>query len=157
VGEKHSIDAMDRRILLALDHDPDATSVSIARELGLSRNTVQARLRRLQHSDALAAPSVRARAGRLGYPILAFVTLELTQGSPQPLNTYLLGIPELLEVHAVSGDGDLRARVVAKDTDDLFRITQRLLNAPGVVRTRTAIALREVIPLRMGPLLTEGG
>lgn len=149
----HAIDNIDRRILLALDRDPLGTSVSIAHDTGLSRNTVQARLKRLEEGDALGAPSTRLRPRAIDFPILAFVTIELVQGSPKPLNEYLQQIPELLDVYAVSGDGDLRARVVARDTEDLYRITQLLLNAPGVVRTRSSIAIREVISPRIGPLL----
>ena len=40
-------DALDARLLLALDEDPFATVVALAQRLGVARNTVQTRLRRL--------------------------------------------------------------------------------------------------------------
>src|SRR6202035_5796599 len=48
-----SIDALDAQIILALDDDPDATILSLARTLGIARNTVHARLRRLAEDGTL--------------------------------------------------------------------------------------------------------
>ena len=65
------------------------------------------------------------------------------------------GAPEIVEVLATTGEGDLLARVVAVDTADLYRVTEQVLAAPGVVRASTSIALVEVVPFRLAPLLHE--
>ncbi|MFC7572966.1 Lrp/AsnC ligand binding domain-containing protein [Klenkia terrae] len=56
---------------------------------------------------------------------------------------------------ATTGDADLLARVVAVDTADLYRITELVLTAPGVERASTSIALVEVVPMRLAPLLAQ--
>jgi hypothetical protein len=43
--------------------------------------------------------------------------------------------------------------VVARDADDLWRISEQLLASPGVQRIDTALALRSFVEHRMGPLL----
>lgn len=146
------LDSTDARIMLALDGDPQATTVALAQRLGLARNTVQAHRQRLE-AHCLAAPSRRLGPARLGYPLLAFVTLEISQGDLEETVTALLEIPEVLELHATTGDGDLIARVVARDANDLHRVTRRMLTSPSVMRTRTSLALRELIGHRMAPLL----
>ena len=45
-----TLDSTDRRILVALTEDPRSTNVSLADQLGLSRNTVQARMAELERS-----------------------------------------------------------------------------------------------------------
>lgn len=152
VSRLPDLDATDARILLALDDDPQATTVALAQRLGLARNTVQARRGRLE-AGCLASPSRRLDPARLGYPLLAFVTLEISQGDLDDTVDALLGIPEVLEVHATTGDGDLIARVVARDADDLHRVTRQMLTSPSVMRTRTSLALRELIGHRTAPLL----
>ncbi|MFD4527343.1 Lrp/AsnC ligand binding domain-containing protein [Streptomyces sp. NPDC058470] len=62
-------------------------------------------------------------------------------------------LPEVIEVHYTTGDADLLAHVVAKDTTDLHRITKAILAIDGVDRTSTAISLGEVIPYRPRSLL----
>jgi len=145
-------DRVDARIVLALDDDPQATVVALARRLGLARNTVQARLQRL-HAQWLGPVSRRLDAVTLGYPVLAFVTLEIRQGDIDATVAALRRIPEILELQATTGDGDLLARVVARDADDLHRVTRDMLASPSVRRTRTSIALREYVPMRTRPLL----
>ncbi|GAA4489590.1 Lrp/AsnC family transcriptional regulator [Microbacterium panaciterrae] len=147
------LDEIDRRILLARDRSPGASSVELARISGLSRNTVQARLKRLEQADVLGAPSHRIAPKALGHPVLAFVAIELVQGNPRSVAESLRDIPEVLDVYAVSGDGDLMARVAARDNGHLYRVTQRILRAPGIVRTRSTLVMYELIPTRLGPLL----
>lgn len=47
------MDPLDARIALALDDDPDATILALAQTLGVARNTVHARLRRMAADGAL--------------------------------------------------------------------------------------------------------
>ncbi|KQS56894.1 AsnC family transcriptional regulator [Geodermatophilus sp. Leaf369] len=151
-----TLDATDARILLALDDDPQASTMALSTRLGLARNTVHARLRRLEAEGALGAPSRRVEAAALDRGLLAFMTLSLSQrGGGEGAAAALAAIPEVVEVLATTGEGDLLARVVARDTADLYRITEQVLTAPGVERASTVIALVEVVPMRLAPLLAQ--
>ncbi|MBD8518499.1 Lrp/AsnC family transcriptional regulator [Plantibacter sp. CFBP 8804] len=148
-----TIDHLDARILTALDDDPSMTALALARTLGVARNTVHARLRRLETSGALGAPSRRVRLSALGYPLTAFIEISIRQDLATEAYAALESTPEIVEVHATTGDADLFAKVVAHDTEDLHRIAGVLLAAPGVVRTNTKVSLIEVIPYRSSSLL----
>ncbi|GIE03082.1 AsnC family transcriptional regulator [Paractinoplanes durhamensis] len=145
-----ALDPTDARILLALDDNPQATVVALAEQLGLARNTVHARLRRM---ESLGPHSRRVEPEALGYPLMALMTLSISQRDRSHAATSLGEIAEVIELLATTGDGDLLARVVARDTTDLHRVTESILAVPGVVRTSTAIVLRQVVPLRLSPLL----
>lgn len=133
--------------------DPRATTVALADRLGLARNTVQARLKRLEEDGQLREPSRRVDPAALGYPLLALITLSISQRVGQSTREPILRIPEVIELLVTTGDGDLLARVVAKDTEDLHRITNLLLEVPGVVRSNTTIVLLEVQPFSVRSLL----
>ncbi len=150
-----ALDATDARILRALDDDPLATVVALARTLGLARNTVQARLHSLEQRGVLDPPSVRVRPHAMGRPVLAYVSLTITQGDIEQISAELSAVPEILEMHATTGDGDILAKVAARDPADLHRITRRLLDCPSVVRTSTAMAVLELVPARTAPLLDD--
>lgn len=149
------LDGTDAGIVLAFDRDPLATTVAVADRLHLARNTVQARHRRIEGDGSLAPMSVRVRPDRLGYPVLAFVTLAISQAKDQDAMAEITAIPEVCEIHAITGGADLLLRVVAKNNADLHRITSLLLSCAGVVRSSTAISMVEVVPLRMAPLLRQ--
>lgn len=149
----HLIDALDAEILLTLDRDPQATVLSLSRTLGVARNTVHARIKRLVSDGTLAPFSQRVRTGALGLPLTAFISISISQSSSDEATAALRSIPEIIEMHATTGDADLLAKVAAKDPADLHRVTNVMLAIAGVVRTSTAMSLVEVMPARTVPLL----
>jgi DNA-binding Lrp family transcriptional regulator len=81
------------------------------------------------------------------------VTVQVVQRSLAEVSKGLEDIPEVLEVIGLSGVADLLVHVVARDADDLWRISEHLLAIPGVQRIDTALALRHFVDHRLGPLL----
>ncbi|MGY1710034.1 MULTISPECIES: Lrp/AsnC family transcriptional regulator [Geodermatophilus] len=148
-----ALDATDARLIRALTEDPRATVMALSQRLGLARNTVQTRLARLEAGGVLAPFDHRVRPEALGYRLGAYVTVQVVQRSLADVGEALAGIPEVLEVTALSGVADLLVRVVATDADDLWRITEQVLAIPGVQRTDTALALRRLVDHRVAPLL----
>lgn len=149
------LDALDARILLALDDDPEATTLALARTLGMSRNTVHARLRRMAASGALREPSLRVDLAALGRPVVAFLSVALRQADRDRATAALQRLPEVVEMHSTTGDADLLLKVAVRDPADLHRVTSALLAVEGVERTSTAVSLHEDLPLRHGALLAS--
>ncbi|WP_424466234.1 Lrp/AsnC family transcriptional regulator [Pseudoclavibacter helvolus] len=152
---QHRFDALDARIVRALDVEPGASVLALARELGVARNTVHARLSRLEQEGMLAPVSRRLDAASLGYPLTAFVALSLSQNAADEAYARLGEIAQVVEVHSTTGDADLLVRLVAKDTSDLHRVTRALLDLPGVTRTSTTVSLSEVVPYRLTRILDD--
>jgi DNA-binding Lrp family transcriptional regulator len=147
------LDQTDARLLLALRDEPRATVLALAERLGLSRNTVQARLARLEQRGALGSFERRIDPAALGYPLAAYITVRVDQRQLSPVADGLARIPEVVEVLGLSGEVDLLVRVVARDADDLYRIAGRILATDGVERTTTALAMRKLVDYRLTPLL----
>ena len=147
------VDATDARLLQALAEDPRATVMALSQRLGLARNTVQARLTRLENAGTLAPFDHRVRPAALGFPLGAYVTVTVVQRSLADVSDALAHIPEVLEVTGLSGVADLLVQVAARDADDLWRITEQVLAIPGVQRTDTALVLRRFVEYRTTPLI----
>ncbi|MFE2675436.1 Lrp/AsnC family transcriptional regulator [Streptomyces hygroscopicus] len=153
MNSERALDATDARILLALTAQPRATVVALAEQLGLSRNTVQTRVARMEQGGALASFERRITPNALGHPLTAFVTARVDQHRLAEVSEALAGIDEVVEVFGLSGETDLLVRVVAADAEDLYRVAGRILAVPGIERTTTALAMRELVPHRLTPLL----
>lgn len=147
------LDALDARLIRALADSPRAGVMELARQLKVARGTVQARLEKLQRRGVITgfSPDLDLRA--FGYEVLAFVTLEIAQGRLADVVQHLAGIPEVLEVHATTGPGDLHARVVARTNEHLQHVIGAILDVKGINRTTTQIALSEQLPMRVVPLV----
>ena len=149
------LDKTDARLLLALCAKPRATGVELATTLGLSRNTVQARLGRWDDKGSLTPIDHRIPPKSLGRPLQAFVTAQVNQHTLAAVTEHLRTIPEVLEVFGLSGAADMHIRIAAVDADDLYRIAGLILDIPGVERTNMSSAMSELIQYRTKPLLEQ--
>ncbi len=146
-------DDLDADLVRKLTEDPRISVLELARQLGVARGTVQARLDRLLRDGVMSMRPVLDPAA-LGYPVTAFLTLELHQDTGRGAVTeQLCSIPEVLEAHTTTGSGDLLVRVVARSNTDLQAVIDRVVAAPAVARTSTVIALQDVVRHRTLALL----
>lgn len=148
-------DAIDARLLLALRHEPRAATIALADRIGVSRNTVQARLTRWDDAGTLSSFEHRIDPSFLGYPLRAFVLTNVKQRRLSSVAEALSAVPEVVEVHGLSGIADLLIQVVARDADDLYRIAGQILDIKGVKRTTTALVMRSLVDYRLTPLITQ--
>ena len=149
------IDSIDARILRALVQDPRATVVALAEATGLARNTVHARLGSLEADGVLQSLERRIDPAALGYPLTAFIMVTVTQRKLRAIGEALESVPEVLEVHGLSGVTYLLVHIVARDADDLYRIAGQILDIDGVEKTTTGLVMRRLVDYRLGPLLEQ--
>jgi DNA-binding Lrp family transcriptional regulator len=148
------IDKLDARLIELLAAEPRVGVLEASRRLGVARGTVQARLDRLQARGVVTGYGPDIDPGALGHGVSAFVTLEIRQvGGHDPVAERLAGIPEVLQVHTITGTGDMLCRVVARTNADLQRVIDAIVSVPGVVRASTVIALATPVPYRVLPLV----
>jgi len=145
-----AIDRLDAALIELLAAEPRVGVLEASRRLGVARGTVQARLDRLQDRGVITGYGPEVDPAALGYEVTAFITLEIRQvGGHDPVAERLAVIPEVLEVHTITGPGDLLCRVVARSNADLQRVIDAIVSADGVVRSATVISLATQVPYRI--------
>jgi DNA-binding Lrp family transcriptional regulator len=149
------IDALDGRILTLLREEPRIGVLEISRRLGVARGTVTARLEKLQARGVVTGFGPDLDPERMGYPVLAFVFLEIVQGRLDEAVADLRDVPEVLEAHSVTGARDLLCRVVARDNGHLQDVINRMVRHPAVRRSTSYISMSRQIAYRVAPLLEQ--
>ena len=148
------VDPLDAALIELLAAEPRVGVLEASRRLRVARGTVQARLERLQDRGVITGYGPEVDPAALGYEVTAFVTLEIRQaGGHDPVAERLAAIPEVLEVHTITGAGDMLCRVVARSNADLQRVIDAIVSADGVVRSATLISLATQVPYRVLPLV----
>jgi DNA-binding Lrp family transcriptional regulator len=148
------MDALDRKLIELFAAEPRVGVLEASRRLGVARGTVQARLDRLQSSGVVSGWGPDLDPEALGFPVTAFLTLEIRQGrGHEAVAAHLASIPEVLEACTITGAGDMWCRVVARSNADLQRVIDAALADEGIVRSSTVIALARQVPHRVLPLL----
>jgi DNA-binding Lrp family transcriptional regulator len=149
------LDELDARILTTLREEPRVGVLEISRRLGVARGTVTARLEKLQSRGVVTGFGPDIDPERMGYPVLAFVFLEIVQGRLDDAVDDLRDVPEVLEAHSVTGARDLLCRVVARDNGHLQDVINRMVRHPAVRRSTSYISMSRQIAYRDAPLLAQ--
>ena len=148
------MDDLDATLIHLFATEPRNGVLEASRRLGVARGTVQARLDKLGAAGVIQGWGPELSPDAIGYPVTAFLTLEIRQGSGhEVIAEHLAGIPEVLEAFTITGAGDMWCRVVARSNADLQRVIDAVLSDAGIVRSSTVIALATQIPYRVRPLL----
>src|ERR1700748_2775698 len=147
-------DHLDAALIELLAAEPRVGVLEASRRLRVARGTVQARLERLQERSVIPGYGPEVDPAALGFEVTAFVPLEIRQaGGHDPVADRLAAIPEVLEVHTITGAGDMLCRVVARSNADLQRAIDAIVSTEGVALPTTLIAPATQLPDRVLPLV----
>ena len=148
-----TLDELDVRLVELLTDEPRVGVLEASRRLRVARGTVQARLDRLVTRGVVRSFAPTIDPAAMGYPVTAFANLEIRQGARARVTAHLSAIAQVLEVHTITGQGDLMCRLVARDNDDLQRVIDLLVANDDVLRTSTVVVLACVLEHRTLPLV----
>jgi len=143
-----NLDALDRKILDALQADGRASNVELAAQVHLSAPQCFRRVRALEERGVIRGYTAQVLPDALGLGVTAYVSLNIAGeqfGRVREIEAALRSFPQILECHTVSGDYDYLLKVVARDLKSLSQfLTDRLMQVPGVDDVRSMICLEEV-------------
>lgn len=136
-----SLDGTDQAIIALLRADGRLPCRSIARELGVTENTVRARVRRLEESNTMRVVAV-TDIEAAGFGMLLAIGVQVDARSPEAVARDLAAFPEVFSVNVVVGAQDIEILVVTRDQASLGELVgERLAAVPGVRRLTPALAL----------------
>ena len=152
-NQETGMDDLDVTLLDLFAAEPRIGVLEASRRLGVARGTVQARLDKLVERGVVTGWGPDLDPQALGFPVTAFLTLEIRQGAGHDsVAAHLAEIPEVLEACTITGAGDMWCRLVARSNADLQRVIDRVLSNEGIVRSTTVIALAAQVRYRVLPL-----
>ncbi len=148
-----ALDALDVDLLRAVRDHPRAGVLQLSRMLGVARGTAQARLDRLERGGVVTGYGPDIDLGAAGFPVVAFVTLEIAQGDLAEATAELNAVEAVLEAYTTTGDADILCRVAAASHEDLQETLLMLNRLPTIGRSTSVVTLSVVVAPRVLPLL----
>lgn len=152
------LDAIDRKILAALQRDGRMSNVDLADEVGLSPSPCLRRVRILEEAGVIEGYHARLSRGGAGLGLTVFVDIKVDRhdkGSAEFREAVTM-IPEVVSCHLVSGPADFLLQVVVPDLPAYERLLMgALLKLPGVSDLRSNFAIQTLkaeSPLPLGHL-----
>lgn len=136
-----TITEADRALIGLLSENARMPVAELARRLGLSRTTVQARIERLEQAGVITGYGLRLSQAYEAAQVKAHVLITLVPKALARVSAELSGIREVRQLHSVSGSHDLIAIVEAASVAELDHLIDRIGELDGVDRTLSSIIL----------------
>ena len=150
------MDQLDAALISAMRENPRVGDLELSRITRVARATVQSRLAKLEASGVITGYGPDIDLVAAGHPVLAFVTLEIAQGSLDAVTAELESLPNVLDAYVTSGAADVLCKIAATSHEDLQSVLLHISQSGSVVRSTSVIVLSELIRPRVLPMLQKG-
>lgn len=152
MSDSTDLDALDRRILRALQIDGRQTFEQLAGQVGLSASAALRRVKRLEDEGVIAGVHAQIAPHKVGLNLTAWLNVRLEKRTGvsrrSPMSDFRAAVqawPEVVECAALTGEMDYLLRVVVADMAHYSRfITDTLLAHPSVQDCKTSFVLEQV-------------
>lgn len=143
-----ALDAFDQRILAALQQDGRLSNVQLAEQIGLSPSPCLRRVRLLEEAGVIRRYQADLDRDSIGLGLTVFVGIKVERHHEEQAECFrqaVIGLPEVISVHLVSGEADFLLQVVVPDLRAYEHfLTGTLLKLPGVRDIRSNFAIQTV-------------
>ncbi|MFX0206122.1 MAG: Lrp/AsnC family transcriptional regulator [Candidatus Hodarchaeota archaeon] len=144
--EFESIDSIDRRIIALMKKNSRITRRELAKQLDISPQTVQNRIAALEKNKIILGYTLITNEKKLGKQVTAYILVALDRARQTWALTeqHLLFRQqelEIIEMHHITGESDAIIKIITRSLDSLEHIILKIVNMPGVARSRTLICL----------------
>ena len=142
------IDAIDRKIVAALQEDGRMTTHDLADRVGLSASPCARRVRLLEEAGIIKGYVAVVDQGKVGLPISVFASVKLERQREEELDRFsqaILRWPEVADCYLMTGQRDYLLRIVAPDLESYERfLKDKLTRLKGVASIESSFALGQV-------------
>jgi len=141
------VDKLDRRILDLLQHNAGLTAAEIADRVGLSKAPCWRRIKKLQEAGVVKKTVALLDARALNVGTTVFVMLKTAKHNEAWFEKFVAAvrdIPEVTEIHRMSGDVDYLMRIVVPDIDAYDVVYKRLISTVEFLDVSASFALETI-------------
>lgn len=136
------IDEISQKILHILQEKARIPNVEVARQVGLTPSAVLERIRKLEKSGIIDGYEVKLNPGLFDRNFLSFVWVYPEKNEGPELPDALSRIPEIQEIHYISGEDCYFIKIRTSGPEALKDIIQeRIRKIEGVGSTKSQVVL----------------
>ena len=135
------MDDVDQQLIGLLRDDARASLVSLAKELRVSRATVQNRINRLEANGTIVGYTVRLKPEARAHRVRALTTIAVEGNRGDAVIRALRGDPAVQTLHTTNGRWDIVAELRAENLEEFDRVLGRIRQVDGIASTETSLLL----------------
>lgn len=145
------VDDTDRILLSWLAEDGTLSYADLGAKVHLSAPAVHERVRKLKQDGVIKGLVARLDGTLLGKPLLCFVQVIANNIKKTEQVAKLSDIPDIEEIHSVTGESGMLLKIRTADTRSLEAILERIHEIEGIIGTRSQIVLTTLLERGVSP------
>jgi len=126
------IDNVDRAILSLLQHDAELSVAQVSEQVGVSKSACWRRIQKLEDAKVILERVTLLNQHKINLPLTVYISVRTNQHNDQwaeKFSKILCDIPEVLEIHRMSGDLDYLVKAVVPDMPGYDQLYKKLIKA----------------------------
>jgi Lrp/AsnC family leucine-responsive transcriptional regulator len=143
-----TIDAIDRKIIAAVQADGRISTQDLAAKVGLSASPCARRVRMLEEAGIIKGYTAVIDQTKVGLPVSAFASIKLERQREEYLDRFAKAVsrwPEVVDCYLMTGQRDYLMRIVVRDLAAYERfLKEKLTRLDGVASIETSFALGQL-------------
>jgi Lrp/AsnC family leucine-responsive transcriptional regulator len=140
-----TLDKINRNIINILQENSAITNAELAYQIGLAPASTLERVRKLEKSGIITKYVALVEGKKIDKGTVVYAIIHMKEHSIETIkqfNSFVQGLPEVLECHRLAGDKDYILKIVTRDIQsyEAFSI-DKLAKIPGIARINTSFVL----------------
>ncbi|MEZ5848352.1 MAG: Lrp/AsnC family transcriptional regulator [Geminicoccaceae bacterium] len=151
-GMSAPLDALDRKIVMALQEDATRPLDELAAHVGSSKTPVWNRIRKLKERGIIKKQVAVLDPSAVGLSACFFVLIRTARHEKEWLEQFLAALrnrPEILEAHRLAGDIDYILKVRVEDAQAYDRFYRALVSEVSIFNVTSLLSMEEIISTTM--------
>ena len=114
---------------------------SISQEIGVSRVTVQKKIRKLEESGIITGYTAKLNSDSFSHKVKGWILINAEANKEEKAIKSMMKLPEITGLYTTNGKWDLAAEITSTNLEDFDRAISSLRSINGILETETSLLL----------------
>jgi Lrp/AsnC family transcriptional regulator, leucine-responsive regulatory protein len=122
-----TVDEIDLKILISLQHNARLSFADLGREISLSPSATRERVQRMEESGVIKKYAIELDYKSLGYELEVFISVKVFHGQLSLFLKIIKDFKEVKEAYRITGEQNVHLKVILKDRIHLQEFIDELM------------------------------
>ena len=132
---------LDNQIIALLKRNARMLVTQMARELGVSRVTIDAHIKKMETSGIISGYTVKLGTEEFRHKVSGWILISVQANKEQYAIEKMIGTPEITRLHTTNGKWDLAAEIQVPTLEHFDAVISKLRQIDGITETDTSLLL----------------
>ncbi|MBL6626231.1 MAG: Lrp/AsnC family transcriptional regulator [Alphaproteobacteria bacterium] len=136
---------LDNQIIALLKRNARMLVTQMARELGVSRVTIDAHIKKMETSGVISGYTVKLGTEEFRHKVSGWILISVQANKEEHAIEKMIGTPEITRLHTTNGKWDLAAEIQVPTLEHFDAVISKLRQIDGITETDTSLLLNSRI------------